>query len=496
MGMRWIAPALLLLPGCAPGVTGGTDPAPRVPPNVVVVVTDDQCWNAMSCSGHPFLRTPNIDRLAHEGARFINAFCTTSLCSPSRASMLSGLYAHAHRVLDNFTEFPTSLPSYPRRLQEGGYETGYIGKWHMGEGNDEPRPGFDYWMSHQGQGNYFDTTFNINGKRELLKGYITHRITEKAVEWIRKPHVKPFCLIVGHKAPHGPFVPEPKYAKAFEATQIPRPLTEKDTGLGKPDWVRQRVTTWHGIDGPIYKACGYSGYDEFMRAYYATLLSVDDGVGQIYEALREEGTLDRTLFIFTTDNGFMIGEHGAIDKRTMWEESIRVPMLVRYPPLIRGPARINGMVLHIDLAPSILEICGARPLENVHGRSWAGLLSGRGPWRKSFLYEYNYEKQFPYTPNVRGVRTDEWKYIRYPHGDGGPDRWKAELYNLEKDPLETRNLIDDPSAAAKLKELQEEHERLRRETRDPNTMPIDEGIQQTLPAATHQAVERSGTEKK
>src|SRR6185436_4943063 len=333
----------------------------------------------------------------------------------------------------------------------------------------------------------------------LMKGYNTTATTEKAVEWIRKPHEKPYCLIIGHKAPHWPFVPEPKYAKAFDATDIKRPATEKDTGPGKPDWVRQRVTTWHGIDGPIYKACGLSGYDEFVRAYYGAILSVDDSIGEIYEALRAAGTLDNTLFIFTTDNGFLLGEHGAIDKRTMWEESIRVPMIVRYPPLIPKSRVVDEMVLHIDLAPSILAACGARPLENIHGMSWTGLLSGKGrPWRTSFLYEYNYEKQFPYTPNVRGIRTDEWKYIRYPHGDGGPDRWKEELYNLRADPLETKNLIGDPSpdALAHHAVLKRDLERLQRETGDPGTMPIDEGIKQELPGDAHRAVNRSGLEKK
>lgn len=485
MGMKRLIAALLCLAGCAEPA-----PSPSTRPNVVVVFTDDQRWDTLGSAS--FLKTPNLDRLAREGARFANAFCTTSLCSPSRASMLSGLYAHAHRVLDNFTDFPASLDSYPKRLRESGYETGYIGKWHMGEGNDAPRPGFDHWMSHQGQGNYFDTTFNINGTRELLKGYITERITDKAVDWIRKPREKPFCLIVGHKAPHGPFVPEPKHAKAFENTVIPRPATEKDTGAGKPDWVRQRVTTWHGIEGPIYKACGFSGYDEFVRAYYASILSVDESVGRIYAALRDAGTLDNTLFVFTTDNGFLLGEHGAIDKRTMWEESIRVPMIVRYPPLIPKARVVDEMVLHIDLAPSILAVCGAKPLENIHGTSWTPLLRGEGAgWRKSFLYEYNYEKQFPYTPNVRGIRTDGWKYIRYPHGDGGPDRWKAELYNLKDDPLETKNLIDDPASAATLAGLKGELARLMK-----GSMPIDDGIKQTLPEASHQAVEKSGGDKK
>jgi N-acetylglucosamine-6-sulfatase len=469
-----------------------------VPPNVVVIFTDDQRWDAMSCAGHPFLKTPNIDRLAAEGARFANAFCTTSLCSPSRASMLSGLYAHRHGVLNNFTEFPANLPSYPQRLQESGYETAYIGKWHMGEGNDAPRPGFDTWMSHQGQGNYFDTTFNINGQRELLKGYITNRITEKAVEWIKKPHGKPFCLLLGHKAPHGPFVPEPKYEHAFDHLEMKRPATATDTGPGKPDWVRQRVTTWHGIDGPIYKACGLSGYEAFMRAYYGAILSVDDSVGQVYAALRDAGVLDKTILVFTTDNGFLAGEHGAIDKRAMWEDSIRVPYLVRYPPLVPSPRVVNEMILHVDLAPSLLDLCGARPIEGTDGRSWKGLLQGDASnWRKAWIYQYDYEKEFPYTPNVRGIRTDDWKYIHYPHGDGSPDRWKAELYNLKADPLETQNLIDDPGSAGKRAELTAMMRDLRARSGGPaERMPLDGGIRQELPGKAVQAVEKSGTEKR
>ncbi len=489
----------LLLALAAAGL--GCSSAPKgaaARPDVVVIFTDDQRWDAMSGAGHPFLKTPHLDRLAREGVRFANAFCTTSLCSPSRASMLSGLYAHAHGVLDNFTDFPDRLPSYPKRLKEEGYETAYIGKWHMGEANDEPRPGFDFWMSHKGQGNYFDTTFNINGKRELLKGYYTSRVTEKAVEWIRKPRERPHLLVLGHKASHGPFQPEPKYAKVFDAVEMKRPATANDTGPGKPDWVRQRVTTWHGIGGPIYKACGFQGYDDFVRGYYGTLLSVDDSVGEVLRALEEAGRLDDTLVIFTTDNGFLLGEHGAIDKRAMWEESIRVPMIARYPRLFRAGTVVREQVLHIDLAPSILDACGARPIEKVHGMSWKRLAAGeRVPWRVSWLYEYNYERQFPYTPNVRGVRTDGWKYVRYPHGDGGPDRWKAELYDLKEDPLETRNLADDPRAASRLAGLRAELEKLQRETGGlPDRMPLDDGIKQTLPDQTHQAVEKTGAEKK
>src|SRR5262249_27823480 len=221
-------------------------------PNVLLVLTDDQRWDAMSCAGHPFLKTPNMDRIAKEGARFTNMFVTTSLCSPSRASLLSGIYAHRHRVQSNFTDYPNDLPSYPRRLQDAGYETGYIGKYHMGEQHDDPRPGFNYWMSHKGQGNYFDNEFNINGKRQVLKGYYTSIVTDYAVDFLKQPRKKPFLLILGHKAPHGgPIVPEPKYEKAFDGIEIKKPPTA-EPDADKPEWLKQSMPTWHGINGPLY----------------------------------------------------------------------------------------------------------------------------------------------------------------------------------------------------------------------------------------------------
>jgi len=434
----------------------------------------------MSCAGHPFLKTPNMDRIAKEGARFANMFVTTSLCSPSRASMLSGLYAHRHKVQSNFTDYPNDLPSYPRRLQEAGYETGYIGKYHMGEQHDDPRPGFDYWMSHKGQGNYFDNEFNINGKRQVLKGYYTGVVTDYAIDFLKQPRKKPFLLILGHKAPHGgPIVPEPKHEKAFDAIEIKKPLTA-EPDAEKPEWLKQSMPTWHGINGPLY---GQKEFPKFVRAYLATLLSVDDGVGRLLDTLKETGQLDSTLIVYTSDNGFVLGEHGRVDKRTAYDESLRVPLLVRYPKLIAKPKVINEMVLSLDLAPSILDICGAKPLDKIDGISWKPLLAGdTSKKRKSFLYEYNYEKEFPYTPNVRAVRTEDWKYIHYPHGDGKPDRYKAELYDLKNDPLEAKNLIDDPKQAEKLKELKAELWRLLKESDGlPDKMPLDEGIKNVMP---------------
>ncbi len=414
----------------------------KTQPNVVFILTDDMRWDAMSCAGHPHLKTPNIDRLANEGVRFRNAFCTTSLCSPSRASILSGLYAHTHGVINNFTEFPTNIDSFPKRLQAAGYETAYLGKWHMGENNDEKRPGFDYFVTHKGQGKYYGTEFNIDGKREVRSGYYTHVLTELAVDWLKRPRQQPFLLMVGHKAPHSFYIPEPKYSNAFEHVKIEYPDTAFNL-KDKPAWIKERLYTWHGIYGPLFewrkkfpddRPEAVKDFAAMTRAYWATILSVDDSVGELYRTLREMGQLDNTVFVFMGDNGLLNGEHGMVDKRTMHEASIRIPLVVRYPGLTPPniPRVVDQQVLTLDMAPSILDVCGAAPLKKIDGRSWKKLVQGgdRG-WRKSWYYEYNYEKQFPYTPNVRGVRTDEWKYVHYPQGDGSPDRHMAELYYIK-----------------------------------------------------------------
>ena len=462
-------------------------------PNVVFILTDDQRWDQMSCEGHPFLKTPHMDRIAAEGVRFSNAFVTSSLCSPSRASFLSGLYAHSHGVINNFTEFPADLPSFPRRLQQEGYQTAYIGKWHMGEQNDAKRVGFDYWVSHKGQGDYYDNEFNVNGTRKAVPGYYTHVITDLGIDWMKQQGDRPFLLILGHKAPHTPFTPEKKYEHLYDHVKIKYPETAFHLE-GKPDWVPQRLDTWHGIYGPIYgfrekfpdrRPESVEDFANFVRAYSATIKSVDDSVGRVYETLEKMGVLDDTLLIFAGDNGMFLGEHGMTDKRSMHEPSIRVPLLVRYPKAIKPGTVVAEQVLNLDLAPSVLEICHAEPLPEIHGMSFVPLLQGKqSPWRSSWYYEYNYEKQFPYTPNVRGVRTAEWKYVHYPHGDGTPDRHKAELYNLKNDPGETTNLVDDPKYAAKLAELKTELHRLMETTGGlPDKMPLDEGIKSELPDA-------------
>ncbi|HEX3659713.1 MAG TPA: sulfatase [Pirellulales bacterium] len=469
------------------------DEAAAKRPNVLVILCDDLRWDALGCAGNPYVRTPHIDRVAGEGVYFPNAFCTTSLCSPSRASILSGLYAHAHGVVDNFTEYPTGLPSFPHSLQQAGYNTAYIGKWHMGENNDEKRPGFDYFVTHRGQGKYFDTEFNVDGERKVVPGYYTHVVTKMAEDWIKRPRQQPWMLMLGHKAPHSFYFPEPKYAHAFDAVDIRYPASAFHL-QDKPDWIRQRLYTWHGIYGPLFewrkkfpddRPEAVKDFAAMTRAYWGTILSVDDSVGQLYSLLEQSGQLDNTLIVFMGDNGLLNGEDGMVDKRTMHEPSIRIPLLVRYPGLAKPkqPGRVPQMILTEDIAPSILELCGAQPLPNIHGRSWVQLVrSGDPAWRKAFFYEYNYEKQFPYTPNVRGVRTEQWKYIHYPHGDGGPDRHMAELYDLAHDPQELHNLINAPAEAPRIEELKSELARLMRATGIVHDkMPIDAGIKQELP---------------
>lgn len=476
-------------------VVSGVASAKR--PNVVFILTDDQRSDALSCMGHPHLKTPHIDRLAKEGMLFKNHFCTTSLCSPSRASILGGLYAHTHGVVNNFTDYPRDLPTFPRQLQGAGYSTAYIGKWHMGEDDDSKRPGFDHFVTHRGQGKYFDTEFRANdGERKVVPGYYTTVVTDMAIDWMEEQEDsdKPFLLMLGHKAPHSFYFPEPKYEKAFDHVRVPYPQTAFQLN-DKPKWIKQRLSTWHGIYGPLFdwrkefpdtSAAGMLHFENMVRAYWGTLLSVDDSVGRIYDYLQRSGQLDNTLFIFTSDNGLLEGEHGMVDKRTGHEPSLRIPLVVRYPELVspKFPKVIEAQTLTLDFAASILEICEAPPLEKTQGKSWKKLITTGDPeWRTSWYYEYNYEKQFPYTPNVRALRTDEWKYIRYPHGDGSPDKHMAELYNLKNDPGETTNLIKDERYQELVEKLRKELEQRIREARPDgeDKMPMDEGIKGELP---------------
>jgi N-acetylglucosamine-6-sulfatase len=304
-------------------------------------------------------------------------------------------------------------------------------------------------------------------------------------------------LILGHKAPHSFYFPEPKYEKAFEDVRVNYPETAfmlED----KPTWMKDRLYTWHGIYGPLFewrkkfpddRPEAVVDFQAMTRAYWGTLLSVDDSVGRLYELLKKRGELDNTIIVYMADNGILNGENGMVDKRTAHEASLRVPLIVRYPGLVKADAAkvVREQVLTLDVAPSLLELCGAPALEGISGKSWVKLVkSGDEAWRKSWLYHYNYEKQFPYTPNVRAVRTESWKYMRYPHGDGGADRHMAELYNIEFDREERYNLIADERYAGVVEEMKKELTKVMGEaglTEATDKMPMDEGIKAELPDA-------------
>ena len=409
---------------------------PGSPRNIVLILTDDQRFDGLGLL-NKYFQTPNLDTLAESGIVFENAFVTTSLCSPSRASILSGLYAHAHQVLDNRTGMPAGIPTFPQGLRTSGYQTGFIGKWHMGGASDEPRPGFDHWVSFRGQGPYVDPTLNVNGRRIERLGYTTDLLTDYAVEFLRAEHDRPFLLYLSHKAVHSPFTPAERHRGVYADRRYPEPESMADTEAnyrGKPDWVRGQRDSWHGVDG-MYD--GRTDFGRFVQEYAEALMAVDDSVGRIVDTLAELDLLDSTLLVFMSDNGFQFGEHGLIDKRTMYEASIRVPLIVHCPELFDGGQRRPEMILNIDIAPTLLETGGAVVPDTMHGRSFHGLLTGATEdWRDAFLYEYFWERAFPQTPTVVGVRSDRYKLMRF-HGVW--DRY--ELYDLRTDPHEMRNLV-------------------------------------------------------
>lgn len=427
-------------------------------PNIVFILMDDLRWDALGCTGHPVAQTPHIDRIAKEGALFKNFFVTLPLCSPSRASFLTGQYAHTHGVTNNADHSVLShqLMTFPRLLQRAGYETAYVGKWHMGA-DDSPRPGFDRWVSFKGQGVYHDPMLNIDGEPARATGYMSDILSEHAVRFIRAGHKKPFLLYLSHKAVHGPFTPAERHKDLYSDAKLKPPVSFNDTLDGKPALTRR-------VEGPRSqppnRAVNRSAedYGALERNQLRMMASVDEGVGRILEALEATRQLDNTMVIFTSDNGFFWSEHGLGDKRWAYEESIRDPLLIRYPKLIKAGTTLDPFVLNIDIAPTLLDLAGAEIPKSIEGRSILPLIKKPGSrWRTSFFAEYFQEKQYPRVPTWQAVRTAQWKYIHYPDLDG-----MDELYDLKTDPHELKNLIAEPRAQQQLSAMKAEMLRLRK----------------------------------
>jgi len=392
-------------------------------PNVIFILTDDHRADHLGCTGHPFLKTPNLDRLAAQGVLFENAFVTTSLCSPSRASFLTGQYAHTHGVKNNLTPWREENITFLERLKGVGYDTAFIGKWHMPGHLPELR-GVDEFVTFTargGQGRYWDCPLIVNGRQvRPNKRYITEELTDRAIDFAGKPRQNPFCLYLSLKAAHHDWRPPRELAGLYAAEKLPL-ATEADT------WVTMtNGGMWAGTAGPL---------QYHYRNYCRVLTSVDQQVGRLLNFLDKQGLADNTIVIYTGDNGYFWGEHRLIDKRWAYEESIRVPFIVRAPGLIGEPGRRAGqMVLNIDLAPTLLEVAGLKADPAMAGRSILPVLrnpaaEGRDAW----LYEYFVD--FPYNvPGIEAVRTRDHIYIEYQGGR------PPELYDLKADPRQAENL--------------------------------------------------------
>jgi N-acetylglucosamine-6-sulfatase len=413
------------------------------PRNIIFILSDDHRFDAMGfMKSQSFINTPNMDRLAREGAHLKNAFVTTALCSPSRASILSGLYAHKHKVVDNNNPVSDDIVFFPQYLQQAGYQTALVGKWHMGGNSDAPQRGFDYWVSFKGQGNYLPTDdgLNVNGRRVPQKGYVTDELTDYAIDFLKgRKKDKPFMLYLSHKGVHADFIPAARdkgMASAFQF--VPPKSMDESLHKGAPMWVHNQRNSWHGVEFPYHSNLDIG---EYYKRYAETLFSVDASIGRVLDYLKQENLLASTLIIYMGDNGFQFGEHGLIDKRTAYDASMRVPMLAFCPDIIKAGTVVNEVVANIDIASTILEAAGMKAPSYMDGRSFLPLLQGKPAenWRTGLLYEYYWERNFPQTPTMHALMGDQYKYIRY------TGIWDTdELYDLQSDPAEINNLIDSP----------------------------------------------------
>ena len=465
----WIvAIAAAVLSIHAAGV-GLCDDAARVP-NIVLIMADDHAAHALGCYGSRINRTPNLDRLAREGMRFANCFCTNSICAPSRAVILTGRYSRLNGVRDNRKAFDGSQVTFPKLLQQAGYQTALIGKWHL----KSPPTGFDYWSVLPGQGRYRDPVLLEMGRRRQYRGYVTDVITDLCIKWLKQQGGgRPFCLLYHHKAPHANWEPDPKHARLYEDRDIAEPDTLFDDFATRTGAIRTHTLTLdanftqrHRRSDPPESLQGAdlrrSVYQRFIKDYLRCIASVDENVGRLLRYLDDAGLARDTVVIYTSDQGFFLGDHGMYDKRFMYEESLRMPLLVRYPRRVAPGSVAESMVLNLDFAPTLLDLAGAPIPREMQGRSFVPVLRGKTPadWRRSMYYRF-YESAYGVGPH-HGIRTDRYKLIHFLYGDSG---W--ELYDLKADPRELLNIYERPDSAAVVARLKTEMKRLQQQVGDP-----------------------------
>lgn len=450
--------------------------ASRERPNIIFMMTDDHAQSALSAYGNTILKTPSLDRIGLEGIRFNNAFVTNSLCAPSRASFLTGLYSHAHGVTTNGEEpgwyeqsgLHPDAQTWPKLLREAGYQTAVVGKWHI----KSLPSGFDHWAILPGQGAYFDPEFIVNAGRVQFRGHTDDVIADQALAWLKHRRTdRPFCLLCQFKAPHSPWEPAPRLEHEFTDVDIPIPPAFAELPRGIPQAVRK---TRMSVASMNFRGRGvpadlpdeqrkHANLQVFVKNYYRVLRGVDENVGRILDFLDEARIAENTIVIYTSDNGFFLGEFGLFDKRLMYEPSIRVPMMVRWPAGIeRHRVDDEHIVLNVDVAPTLLELCGAEVPKAMHGRSWKPLLDAQEvQWRDAFLYEFYEYPAVHCVRKHRGVRTERWKLI---HFWEQPDEYA--LYDLETDPHELVNLAARPEQAGRVALLRRRLMELRTETAD------------------------------
>jgi arylsulfatase A-like enzyme len=467
------------------GMAGaGVAATPQAPPNIIYMMADDHAAHAISAYGSKLNKTPNLDRIAKDGVRMTNCFCTNSICTPSRAAILTGQYSHKNGVYTLNDVLDPKKNTVAKELQKAGYQTAMIGKWHL---VSDPQ-GFDFWKILPGQGVYHDPVFIEAGARKKYEGYCTDLIADFSLDWLKqRDKNKPFFLMCHHKAPHRPWQPAAKYQHLFDDMTMPEPDNLYDHYAGKVKSVanvKMRVgedMTSTDVKQPIPKdlhgdALRKWAYQPYIKDYLRCIQSVDDNVGRILDYLDAEGLSKNTVVIYTSDQGFFLGDHGWFDKRMMYEESLRMPFLMRYPGAIKAGSVNKDIVLNVDFAPTFLDFAGKKAPAEMQGHSFKSNVEGRTPktWRKSMYYRYwMHNSNDHHVPGHYGLRTERWKLIYYygkPLGMKGaqpPDTEPGwELFDLKADIREMKNLYNDPKYASVVKKLKAELQQRQQETGD------------------------------